>query len=68
VLNDLDLVSRLAEKEATVELFGVVLAKLKQFGLDSDDLRSIIHDELDEHHFMKSKPTKKYHSATVSDY
>ena len=66
--NDLALVRRLAASEASCELTQVVLESLRGFGLDSDDLRSIIEFELGEPHWTKSAETRVYYRPSTSDY
>lgn len=66
--NPLDVVRRLAADESRCTFFQVVLAELRQRGMDSDDLREILQSELGEAHCFKVVPTKKYYPATVSDY
>jgi hypothetical protein len=58
----------LAESEETCEFFRVVLDELSRRKLDDDDLREIIRSELGESHCYDSRPTKKYHPQTTSDY
>jgi hypothetical protein len=64
----LELVRGLAATEHCCSFFQPVLAKLQRHGLDSDDLREILSSDLGEVHCFKSRPTRKYYPATVSDY
>ena len=66
--NELEIVRRLAADERACEFFQPVLLELRQHGLDTDDLREIIADELGEAHCFRSRPTEKYYPATTSDY
>ena len=66
--NDLERVRRLAANEASCQFFEPVLRALREHGLDTDDLRDIIVDELGEAHCFRSRPTERYFPATVSDY
>ena len=45
-----------------------MLVELRRHGLDTDDLRDILCSDLGEAHCFRSRPTEKYHPATISDY
>ena len=66
--NALSLVRVLASDEATCAFYKPVLDELRRHGLDTDDLLGIVCTELGEKHCYDTKPTVKYHPATVSDY
>lgn len=66
--NDLSEVKRLINKVETREFFGVVLKELQNKKLDTDDLVSIIVDDLGVKHWFKSQKTEKYYPGTTSDY
>jgi hypothetical protein len=66
--NALDVVRRLTADEGSCEYYQPVLTELRLRGLDSDDLREIPGAELGENHCFRSRPTERYHPATISDY
>lgn len=66
--HDLTLVRALAADETKCVIWQRVLPELRNYGLDTDDLRDIIIGDLGSQHCFKTAVTQKYHPGTVSDY
>ena len=66
--NDLDNVKALIQDSEKREFFRPVVEELQRRQLDSDDLVSIIVDDLGYTHWFKSKLTEKWYPGTTSDY
>ncbi len=62
-----EIVKKLAANLDTFEMFKAALDDALGCGLDSDDVRDVFQ-RIEEWDFIKSEPTRKHYSGTMSDY